>query len=312
MRSSDCTRDRQIDGLEAGRQMRTLRCDAALIVLLLTTAVSWSTQSYALVVGEDERLTEEQYAEKRKEPLARIQKRFAATGMLVCDKAIGGAQLTGAGDVITTVAHLFRTRSCKPSSKVASCRFVISSGTTEQSSALASIEDIGWKCAGKTKLHHRGDDWAIVRLSKPVEGVQPYRLPYSDELLIAGDPLVSVSASDSEFKLKRGVAAGRILKSISDCTSTAPYTGWQTAQTSCDSSAGASGSSLLKARAKYDVLVAITAANSETRQLRAKAARTGVLNKRDFDPHSWVTMHVLLQGEFLSALRKTLGLKEGE
>ncbi|MGH6736889.1 MAG: hypothetical protein ACRECX_12570 [Methyloceanibacter sp.] len=60
------------------------------------------------MIGELDYRTEEEYAKEHGLSLDEVRGRYAATGVVECGgKAVGSAQLTAWGDVVTTAAHIF-------------------------------------------------------------------------------------------------------------------------------------------------------------------------------------------------------------
>lgn len=74
------------------------------------------------LADRDPRMTEEAYAKSNGLPPGEVENRFAASGVLRCPGGSSSAQVTGARDVITTVAHAFRDV-CKPLTSPDKCTF---------------------------------------------------------------------------------------------------------------------------------------------------------------------------------------------
>lgn len=257
------------------------------------------------VIDDDGRMTEEEYAQKKGVPVEEVQNRLAATGGLKCDNDSTSAQITGANDTITTVAHMFKSKECAKRNEPKKCSFTVKVGGKELTSLIASLADIGYKCPGG----RRKDDWAVLKLQTPI-GVKPYALPYSDEKIWPDDPVISIAATSTDFYRVAGRDSRAPPKSIEECQGRYPYfeDGLQVMFASnCDSSQGSSGGSMLRERKRHDVLMAITAGNKETAAQINRAERTGVPTSRAFAEGKWASYHIPLKGAFLEAVEKAIG-----
>lgn len=260
------------------------------------------------VIDEDGRMTEEEYARKKGRPLAEVQNRFAATGVLRCEKRSASAQLTGSDNTITTVAHILLGMDCDKKSSPSKCSFSVKRGDKEQSSEISELVGMGFKCPTPPK---RKNDWAVLKLKSPMKGVTPYTLPYPDEDVKDGDDVISVAASGRDFDRADPRTGKKVFtKSIEDCQGRQPYyeDGFEVLFLSnCDSSPGSSGGSILRARKRYDVLMGITATNNETDTQIAQAAKRGTPTAAPYVEGKWATYQIPLSGEFLQVLEKAIG-----
>src|SRR5437762_50812 len=84
----------------------------------------------------DRRMTEEAYAKAEGLSPDEVGDRFAASGVLRCPGRSSSAQVTGARDVITTVAHAFRDV-CKPLASPDKCTFEYYLGAERRSVPLS-------------------------------------------------------------------------------------------------------------------------------------------------------------------------------
>jgi hypothetical protein len=179
--------------------------------VMAATASGWSLLWLLLIVlafsntamARDNRLYQSQWQEQQ----AGSQKDnnpFAASGKLICPYGRGSAQLTHRPDIITTVAHNFFLRRCKDRNKscwqtaylpstIQQCRFRVQTGKTFRDYAL----DTGFMRFGTInpygELSARSQDWAVIRLEKPVTNVTPYALPELANWLVTGDKIIGLS-----------------------------------------------------------------------------------------------------------------------
>lgn len=166
----------------------------AFFILALTTS------ALAGIVGEDGRMTEEEYAKKTGEPLISIQDRFAATGVLRCKNFSASAQLTGNKDTITSSAHVFTdSKTCRTIDSPQTCIFI-----TKRRGALVEIPvskliKSGYQCP---KLPQNQDDWAVLKLQRTVEEITPYEISLFDRGITTGEKLISVSGFSIDFQRK--------------------------------------------------------------------------------------------------------------
>jgi len=109
--------------------------------------------------------------------------RYPGAGVLFCHGADGiprkaaAAWLIGDPSVVVLNAHNFRNRRLETTREVGDCFFQI--GGRNYDFVPDSIE-LGAEPASKAL--HITDDWAILRLARPVEGVRPQPLPVAPAL----------------------------------------------------------------------------------------------------------------------------------
>jgi hypothetical protein len=74
----------------------------------------------------------------------------------------------------------------------------------------------GFKCS---TIPRESDDWAVLKLERPVTGVKPYRLPAPNERLEKEDRIVSVNAYNEDVHTTdKGARRKWFPKTIEDCT----------------------------------------------------------------------------------------------
>jgi hypothetical protein len=125
-----------------------------------------------VVFGKNSRRSVEEFAAEQKLDAAELRTRFAGSGLIECGDAHGAGQLTLANDLVTTAAHVFFDEKGAPRAKT--CFFSIENHGRE----LRVPIDLGSIVAGSTNPYAIAavHDWAVARLTHPVEGVTPYGL----------------------------------------------------------------------------------------------------------------------------------------
>jgi hypothetical protein len=125
-----------------------------------------------VVFGKNSRRSVEEFAAEQKLDAAELRTRFAGSGLIECGDAHGAGQLTLANDLVTTAAHVFFDEKGAPRAKT--CFFSIENHGRE----LRVRIDLGSIVAGSTNPYAVAavHDWAVARLTHPVEGVAPYGL----------------------------------------------------------------------------------------------------------------------------------------
>jgi len=143
-----------------------------------------SSITLTLVFGPDARTTLEGYAQDRQLDPQSLRQRYAATGLVACGTAHGAGQLTLANTVVTTAAHVLYDQNGR---QRPNCRFVIETGGQEIATALEMDSAI----VGSTDPYRVSavQDWAAVRLARPLREAKPYPLtaavPGAEVLFVA-------------------------------------------------------------------------------------------------------------------------------
>jgi hypothetical protein len=114
----------------------------------------------------------EEFAAEQKLDAAELRTRFAGSGLIECGDAHGAGQLTLANDLVTTAAHVFFDEKGAPRAKT--CFFSIENRGRETRVPI----ELGSIVAGSTNPYAVAavHDWAVARLTHPIEGVTPYGL----------------------------------------------------------------------------------------------------------------------------------------
>jgi hypothetical protein len=125
-----------------------------------------------VVFGRDSRRGIEDYAAEHKLDPKELKEQYTASGLIECGAAHGAGQLTLVDDLVTTAAHVFFDEAGAMRAKT--CLFVIESDGKEVKVPI----DLGTITAGSRDPYAISavHDWAVAKLTKPIHGVQPYRL----------------------------------------------------------------------------------------------------------------------------------------
>ena len=125
-----------------------------------------------VVFGKNSRRSVEEFAAEQKLSAAELHTRFAGSGLVECGEAHGAGQLTLANDLITTAAHVFFDERGAPRAKT--CFFSIENHGKEMRVPI----DLSSIVAGSTDPYAIAavHDWAVARLTRPVDGVTPFSL----------------------------------------------------------------------------------------------------------------------------------------
>lgn len=263
------------------------------------------------VIDEDGRMTEEEYARAKAKSVEETRNRFGATGLLNCNGYRGSAQLTGDQMTISTSAHIFiEPRTCHPkNNNPRTCTFTVLTANGEQKAQVSSLVGWGFKCPTKPR---GSQDWAVLKLKNPVVGVKAYRLPNRFDHIDVKEKIIAVNAFNRDFLRKTVTGEKKMVKSIEECESRFGYrepVKIMYFESTCDSSKGSSGGSILKANSKGDILVGITHGNDESAEERIRS-ENGDIVKKPYKEGEWASYHVAVAGEFLATLRRATGQTE--
>ena len=246
--------------------------------------------------GEIGRRTEEEYASDHGLPLSVVQNRFAATGVLKCGRIEQTAQLTGSSNVLTTAAHAFIDRkTCKKVAVPESCTFTTKIGSTTRESKVSRLVKSGLECPHSREMY---EDWAVLLIDPPINGVTPYKLPgYKEAEEEEKVKAVAVGSDDFVRTIN-----GKLLypKSIEDCRVKKNHKLGRTVlgESTCDISPGASGSAILGEVGGADTILGI----SVTQQTKATSSKNK--NSGAYKANSWNSFHVPMNGEFLRTVEQ--------
>ncbi len=258
------------------------------------------------VVDENGRRTEEEFAAEKLKPLTAVQNRFAPTGILKCDGSELTAQLTGSTGVITTAGHGFMDmEKCKAIADPKSCVFTVKIGKSERVSKVSGMQGTGVECPNKNRAI---DDWAVLKIDPPLEGITPYDIPESLDIK-EGQDVLAVSAQARDFyRIDPKTKKKYLPKSIEECQTKQTHGIQRTSlvESNCDFGRGASGGSLLRVVNGRDTLIGISIANRESETALRQAERRGTPNTGVYQPDKWTTFHVPLNAKFLETVKKAM------
>jgi hypothetical protein len=123
-----------------------------------------------VVFGKNGRRSVEDFAAENKLDSKSLRRTYAASGLIECGNLHGAGQLTLTDQIITTAAHVFFDEKGVPTGK--SCVFVVDVDGKQISVPI----DLSSIVAGSTDPYAVAEvhDWAVARLTRPVDGVEPY------------------------------------------------------------------------------------------------------------------------------------------
>jgi hypothetical protein len=207
---------------------------ALLSAVLLAGALD---TAHAVTMDKDGRLTVADFAVRQGENPAVAQKRFSATGIVTCGSTHSTAQLTVRSDIITTAAHAFYAPSGQLRANPSSCVFVIELGSqTIEVPVLGETLRVG---SNRPYDEPGVKDWAVVRLSKAVEGVTPYKLAATPSSL--GDILLVANRHQGWVHDGHRAVEACAIRNAVKTLSSAP----RELAIDCSTGQGASGSALM-------------------------------------------------------------------
>ena len=172
---------------------------------------------------------------------------LAATQSLSCGTGAGSASLIYRNDVVIFSAHELLEDDGKPSYN---CVFVVTKkeGGFDHYPLLLATLDYG----GPAPKHQVGDawnrgnqnDWAIARLARPVEGIEPYHVPDQPDIGAPGTLVTTVSEATDNWQGPSGKLAQNchIISAEAALASRFPAV----MHLNCDVGKGASGSAILR------------------------------------------------------------------
>lgn len=142
------------------------------------------------------RLTQAEYASKRGMSASQAEQKWAASGVLKCGHNIGSAEVVGKPDIAVTVAHMF-TAQCIHLNEPVQCEFQTTINAALLKIPVTTVLSSGAGCP--VQLNSKRQDWAIIRLSKPLPAfAKPYSIGDSS-LLRVGTPALAVNGANRDF-----------------------------------------------------------------------------------------------------------------
>lgn len=125
-----------------------------------------------VVFGKNSRRGVEEFASEQKLNAAELRTRFAGSGLIECGDVHGAGQLTLANNLVTTAAHVFFDEAGAPRAKTCFFSIEIRGKEIRVPIDLGSIVAGSFNPYAVAAVH----DWAVARLTRPIEGVTPYSL----------------------------------------------------------------------------------------------------------------------------------------
>lgn len=253
-----------------------------------------------------------------------MERKFGASGHLICSKGEASAELI-APNVIVTSAHVFwhvRREElkdengtvvgtlhdvCDRNNWPAQCAFKTALGNKEISINVSSILSAGVKCPLPPRDN---DDWAILILDKSVpKKIEPYKISQKG-LPSLHESVLSVNGINGDL-LEPNLNTGKLqsAKSFGNCFAEFNMNG--IAWTTCSGAPGSSGSAILT---KDREIKGIRMSGSETheglRKRRQKHEVTGdseiIVEKCTYDEWKCASKFVTVEGAFLDALNSAV------
>jgi hypothetical protein len=255
------------------------------------------THSVAKVASThtERRKTEEAYAKASGLPPGEVRKRFAASGVLRCPGGASSAQVTGARDVITTVAHAFRN-ACEPHASPDKCIFEYYLGAEKRTIPLSAALWMG-ACVDSAPTQ-RSADWAVARLAFPAD-VMPYEIYEQPETLVDMERVLAVVGYDIEAAGKTD-KDGPFNKTIQECQ-IRDVRDWQTFETDCEFEFGASGSALFRLWGRRMTMLGVVFGDHHDKSYCP-------LGGCEYRSRTWSSLFVSLRGEFKDRLVAAVSL----
>lgn len=279
------------------------------MLMLALFAATVALPCIASVIDEDDRRTEQQFADENKLTLEAVQARFAASGEIRCGPWFGSANLTYKENIITTSAHIFAdSTSCKATAKAATCKFLVSDRGITREYKIKSLSAQGFRCPATPRPV---DDWAVLILDRPVDGVSPYSIDWESQKPVApGDKVLAVGLGGIDFPIViQNNQRSNHTNAIGRCRirATVGEGSIKNVASDCDGSQGASGGAMLKEHNNGLSLVAIRKSGPETQALVQRAKETGVANRGQFNKDTWASYYVPVVGRFRDAIKAATG-----
>lgn len=164
-------------------------------LLILDTGVAnvaGLAPTQVLVLGKDGRVGPEEFAAAHKLEVDRLRQAHAASGLIECGRAHGAGQLTLANDVITTAAHVLFDE--QGGYRARTCHFVADIGGKQRRIPLDMTSIVAG--AARPYAVKAVNDWAVARLTHPIEDIVPYEL--ADDLAV-DQPVEFVARGHSDW-----------------------------------------------------------------------------------------------------------------
>lgn len=227
----------------------------------------------------------------RREMGGEDHRRFPGAGVLWCRRADGvpqkaaAAWLVGAPDLVVLNAHNFRDRRLAVIRAVSDCYFQIGGRNYEFVAASLRLGT-----APGAEALHITDDWALLRLAGPVDGVAPQPVPEAPDLAPGPAAIPVTMVSPGGHANFRG---GTSLESCAIRFIDPPSEdAMRRVRHDCNDGYGGSGSGLF---------------DESGRLLALQSASLSMNSRRPFDVEFHYGSAMLFEGELLAAIRAVAG-----
>jgi hypothetical protein len=198
------------------------------------------------VIGAEDRKLLSQFTLDGVSDQAAMRTSLAATQRLSCDNGNGSASLIYRKDVIIFSAHQLSDDDGKFPSVPGDCVFSVlnKDGDFDHYPLLLATVDYGASVPpGQTDNRADRNDWAVARLVRPVEGIEPYALPDRPDSGTPGTLVTTVSEPTDNWRGPKGKLAQNCHVIDVEAASASSFP--SVMHLDCDVGKGASGSAIL-------------------------------------------------------------------
>ena len=249
------------------------------------------------------RLTVDGYARSHDRKTEDVEAKVAATGRLKCGSNTLTANLVIKGDVILTAGHaLVDYKTCRKLAEANQCTFT--AGRNKPIRIKQMIAS-GNKCPIKGESDA---DWLIMKLDKPLEGVEPYQLEeYDARAGVVARPIIAVADLSVDFsQIDRSSGKKIYPKHMQDCGIKRVFYRYDpvVVGSNCDGSSGKSGGALLASNLDAHVIVGISVGNPFSKEEEARELRTGVPTQKPYNEDTWYDSGLAIDGRLRTELEK--------
>ena len=254
------------------------------------------------------RSTVDGYARSHDRKTEDVEAKVAATGRLKCGSNTLTANLVIKGDVILTAGHaLIDYRTCRKWADASQCTFTAG---RDKPVRIKQILASGNRCPIK------GDsdaDWLIMKLDRPVTGVEPYKLEEFDARAgVVARPIIAVADFSVDFSQISQPSGKKIFpKHMQDCGIKRVFHKGDPVGvgSNCDGSSGKSGGALLASDLDAHLIVGISVGNPFSKEEEARELKTGIPTRKPYNEDTWHDSGLAIDGKLRMELEKaTKGL----
>jgi hypothetical protein len=240
---------------------------SALIIWLMATGLCLAQQQtssrpkpWTGIIGTEKRFTFSDYAKNQGLQAEQLKTHLSGVQMLECRAIQFTALIVGAPDIVVTVAHAFWERSGLPRSPTSCGVFVNRDNRTDLYMINAHSLVTGKFSYGPIE-DNSPVDWAVMRLRRPVEAIQPFDLPDEKAPVWQDDQSVFL-ATGPQYNFPLRDVAVRLLEDCKLRRVVDRGEGPILFKTDCDTGLGASGGAYIASLgAQRPVLLGLQSAN---------------------------------------------------